>query len=149
MSLRLDHVGIVVKDIDKGIKLYGDILGLAPWNKGVPRSSRDGLAQTQIPVDDNFIELIQPIDTTDGSETRFSMHLKERGEGLFHLSFFTDEFDKIINSLKAKKFDVELHEINDLFPGYIIRIAWLKPEQTGGFWIEFVDQVSLPDFYGK
>lgn len=116
------------------------MLGLTPWDKGIVRNPEHGLQVVLLPIGDSFIELIEPI----GPESRFSRFLKERGEGLFHLSIFTEDFDAEVKSFKAKGFPVQEEEAKNLFPGYTVRLAWLPPEATRGHWIELVDAASVP-----
>ena len=144
MSCTLHHVGIVVSNLEEAIRLYSNIPGLTPRDKGVIKLPKVGLQQTHFRIGHNFIEVIEPIKTEDGSESRFAKFLRERGEGLFHLSIFTDDFDKDVSALKEKGFSVAVEEVRDLYPGYTIRLAWLHPEETRGVWIEYVDAASHP-----
>ena len=141
MSKRLDHVGIVVKDIDEATSLYGKMLGLTPWDKGVVEDSENGVRLLSLPTGDAFfIELIQPI----SSKNRFARFLKERGGGLFHLCFLTDDFDKEVKAWKEKGFPVE-EEMAMSFPEHPFRLAWLSPESTQGVWIELSDAAAIPE----
>jgi methylmalonyl-CoA/ethylmalonyl-CoA epimerase len=147
MSCKLDHVGIVVNNLEETIKLYGDILGITPWSKGITNVPEAGLRQTQLRIGDSFIELIEAGKTEHALESRPGRCLRERGEGLFHITFFVDDYDKRISDLKKKGFTVEEEKTKKLFPGYTLRIAFLKPEQTRGVYIEFVDEKSQPEYY--
>ena len=139
MSIRFDHLGIVVKDIDEAASLYNKMLGLTPWDKGVVEDPENGVRLLSLPTGDTFIELIQPT----SPENRFARFLRERGEGLFHLSFFTDDFDKEVRALKEKGFTVE-EEVAHISPEHPFRLAWLSPKSTLGVWIELVDMSALP-----
>jgi len=142
MSKRLDHVGIVVNNIDDALTSYTNMLGLRVWDKGIVKIPEKGLQLVLLQIGDNFIELIQP---TPGSQNREARFLKERGEGLFHLSIFTERFDAEVEELKGKGFRVEEEEIKALFPGHTVRLAWLPPRDTRGVWIELVDSASVPE----
>ena len=148
MIRKLDHIGHVVKNIDEGIKLYGDILRLTPKDMGkkVVVTLEDlGVKIALLPIGDNFIELLEPI----GTKGRFARHLKERGEGLFHLCIFVDEFDTEVKTLKRKGYKLEEETTAQLFPGYTVRLAWLSPRETKGVWIELSDMASLPPSFLK
>jgi methylmalonyl-CoA/ethylmalonyl-CoA epimerase len=144
MSIALDHIGIVVKDLEQAIKLYGDIFGVEPWDKGITEVPGADLRQTQLRIGNNFLELLQPT-VTNPPMNRTARGLVEKGEGLFHLSVFVDDFDTRIRALREKGFTPEEEVVDDLFPGYVVKLAWLKPEETKGVWIEFVDKESLPE----
>jgi methylmalonyl-CoA epimerase len=141
MFKKLDHVGVVVNNIDEALKLYTKMLGVTPWDKGIVKIPEKGLQLVLLGIGDSFIELIEP----SGSQSREARFLKERGEGLFHLSIFTESFDLEVERLKGKGFPVEEEEIKTLFPGYNVRLAWLPPRDTRGVWIELVDSASLPE----
>jgi len=78
------------------------------------------------------------------SSNRQGKFLKERGEGVFHINIFTDDFDGDVKTLRKKGFTVEVEEAKDLFPGYTLRMAWLRPADARGVWIEFADAKSVP-----
>ncbi|MFC1902201.1 VOC family protein [Chloroflexota bacterium] len=141
MPYKFDHVGFVVKDIDEVAKLYKDILGITPWDRGVMEDKEHGVKLLLLQVGDFLVELIQP--TAPGN--RFAKFLDEHGEGLFHLSLFTRNYDKEVELLRDKGVPVEEEEIKDAFPGHIFKIAWLPPEATRGPWIELVDMTRLPE----
>ena len=79
MAVKFDHLGIVVKDINEAARLYGEMLGLKPWDKGIVEDAENGVLLLSLPTGNIFLELIQPT----RPDNRFARHLKERGEGLF------------------------------------------------------------------
>ena len=143
MVSRLDHVGIVVKNIEEALSLYGDVLGLVPWNRGILENKKTGQRMVITrPRGGTFVEFIQPPTRVESRHSRF---LKEHGEGLFHLCFFSDDFDAEVSALKEKGFPVE-EEVVTIFPGVQFRIVWLPPQSTLGVWIEIADKAAIPDF---
>ncbi len=137
--MRFDHMGIVVKDIDAAASLYHEMLGLTPWDKGVVEDSENGVRLLSLPIGDTFIELIQPV----SAENRFARFLSERGGGLFHLCFFTEDYDKDVGALKEKGFTVE-EEVAHISPEHPFRLAWLPPESTQVVWLELADMAAIP-----
>jgi catechol 2,3-dioxygenase-like lactoylglutathione lyase family enzyme len=133
MSLKLDHVGHVVNNIAEARKLYEEQLGL------VPRIAMDhpvfGARMIFYPFANIEIELIQPSNIPDDFARRC---LNERGEGIFHLSFVPDNYDAEVKALREKGFAVE-EIIIDEPTRKPARLAFLKPEETHGLWIELVD----------
>jgi methylmalonyl-CoA/ethylmalonyl-CoA epimerase len=145
MAKRLHHLGIIVKNLEQSLQLYVDLLGLKPWDKGVMNTPEHGLRVILLPVGDIPIELIEPI----GTKSRYARFLKQRGEGLFHICIFTDNYDVEVNDLKKKGIALEEEQARELYPGYTIRIAWVPPESTTGVWIELVDELSHPKIQFK
>ena len=35
MAVKFDHLGVVVNDINEAARLYGEMLGLKPWDQGI------------------------------------------------------------------------------------------------------------------
>jgi methylmalonyl-CoA/ethylmalonyl-CoA epimerase len=137
----LDHIGIVVKDMDEALSRYQNMLGLKLIKIGVIEDKKIGLKLGLLPIGDKFIELIQPVDP----EHRCAKFLKEHGEGLFHLSIFVEDYEKEVSELRKKGYKVT-EEVGELGPEKTINLAWLLPDTTGGPHIEIVDAKQAPKF---
>lgn len=142
---RMGHVGIAVNDIEASLKRYVDMLGLAPWDKGIVNIPEKGLKVVLLAIGNNNIELLQP----NGLQHRSAKFRKERGEGLFHITLESDDYDNDIKRLKEKGYAVEEEVTRSLFPGHAMRLAWLTPKSTDGIWIEIFDLASVPDSFRK
>jgi methylmalonyl-CoA epimerase len=140
MSKKLDHVGIVVKNVEEAASLYGKMLGLKPWSMGVKEDIKNGVRLLSLPIGDTFIELIQPT----SPKNRFAKFLRERGGGLFHICIFVEDFDKEVQALKEKGFKPE-EEMANISPEHPFRLAWLSPKSTQGVWIELADMAAVPE----
>ena len=140
MIKKVDHVTMVVKDLDAALKNFKDMLHLEPEKgKYIGETSQRRLAM--LPTNGGArIELIQP---KPGDNNRFSKFLKERGEGVVGLSIFCTNFDEEIANLKKKGIPIE-EETGTVHPGYPFRIAWVAPEKAHGVWLEYVDAEALP-----
>jgi methylmalonyl-CoA/ethylmalonyl-CoA epimerase len=136
VSLKLDHVGHVVKNLDEARKFYEEKLGLTP--KLVINHPQFDSKMIFYPFANIELELIQPSTTRQGYASRC---LKERGEGIFHLSFVPDDYDAEVKVWREKGFIME--EIVSEEVRGSVRLAFLKPEETYGLLIEFVDATNL------
>lgn len=104
------QIGIVVKDLDKAVKQYYEILGAGPWDiyeygppemkevtyRGNPAewSALIGFAW----VGDRQLELIQPL---KGPNIYYE-HLEKKGEGLHHIKERVDDCQKVIEEYRQK-----------------------------------------------
>ena len=140
MANRLHHLGTIVRSIAEARKVYDNLLGITPRYQEIKEIPAQGLRLAGLRLGDIGIELLEPSDV----DSRFSRFLRERGEGLFHLNIFTDDFDTEVKTLKDKGFTLEEYEEKAMFAGHTLRLAWLKPEDTYGVWIELVDEKSAP-----
>ena len=140
MLKKLDHVIMVVNNLDAAIKTYEKLLHLTPEGgaiKDVP-----DLRLAMLPTrEGSRIELIEP---KKNSKKRHAEFLKKHGEGVFGLSAFIDDFDAEVNALRAKGVTVQEETQPAVHAGYTLRLGWIPPEEACGVWIELVDAKSLP-----
>ena len=139
----LHHVGLVVENMDEAVKTYCDILGLSHSDERIQTFTGKENQTVIIPVEDKELEVMEP-----DPGTWFASHLKEHGEGLFHLAIFTDNYDEEVKMLKEKGFNLEEEETTKPFPGYTLREAFLLPEDTRGLWIALIDARKAPKHIG-
>jgi catechol 2,3-dioxygenase-like lactoylglutathione lyase family enzyme len=106
------QVGLVVKDAQTVAENYWNILGIGPWNiysweaplvyehmyHGKPAFARTKIAQAQVGAVQ--LELYQPIE----GDSIYGDFLKERGEGLHHISCFVDNVDETAAELEKEGF---------------------------------------------
>ena len=108
---RADHVGVVVKDMDKAIEYY-ESLGIGPFESlnvtsidrkvyGRPAPDVRNLSSVAQLGSVQF-ELIQPV----SGESIQKEFLEKCGEGINHLGFFVDDLHKEVAELIKKGFEV-------------------------------------------
>lgn len=95
MLKKIDHIAIVVKDAEKAAQSYADMFGFKVVEK---REGPGGEFKTvMMALGDIRLEMFQPL--KPGNHMKF---LEERGGGLHHVSFLTDDIMKEIKTLKAQ-----------------------------------------------
>ncbi|GKT37122.1 methylmalonyl-CoA epimerase, partial [Aduncisulcus paluster] len=77
-ALKVDHIGIAVKNLDETLKFYTDILGLECQGTEVVEEQKVRVAF--LPVGDTEVELLEST-TEDGPIARF---IEKNGEGMQH-----------------------------------------------------------------
>lgn len=127
---KLDHIGIIVSDLDRAIETYEDVLGLQ-----VERIENygDGLLSIAfLPLGEVQIELIQPL--KPGS-TAWDF-LQEKGEGIEHLAFFVEDLQTEWKRIIER--DVPVTDTEPRPGAGNTRICFLKHEALCGVLGEFV-----------
>ena len=127
MVQKIHHVGIVVREIDEALRFYQDSLGLPVIKRG--ELKRHGVAAALLATGESAIELVEPTDPTTGV-ARF---LRERGEGLHHLCFQTEDVGRDLIELRQKGV-LLIDEVPR--PGLPGLIAFLHPKSTAGVLVE-------------
>jgi methylmalonyl-CoA/ethylmalonyl-CoA epimerase len=129
--IRIDHVAIVVDDIDQALGFWRDALGLEVTHvEDVPDQES---VVAFLPAAGSEVELVKP--TSDSSGV--ARYLKKRGPGIHHICFEVDDIEACLQRMKA----LQVRLIN---PEPIIgtggkRIAFIHPESTHGVLVELYE----------
>ena len=99
MPRRIDHVAIIVRNIEQALVFYRDALGITPSEiKEVPTEQVRIAFLPMGGPGGSEIELIEPT-TQDSSLAKF---LDKRGEGLHHICLEVDDIDAALRELQEK-----------------------------------------------
>jgi methylmalonyl-CoA/ethylmalonyl-CoA epimerase len=128
--MKLDHIGVVVRDIQAALKVYETALGLPL--KEVAEVPDQKVRVAFLPIGESNIELVQP--TTD--DTGIAQYLERRGEGIHHICIEVKDIEAALERLKAH--DVQLI---DEVPrqGVHGQVAFLHPKGAHGVLVELVE----------
>jgi methylmalonyl-CoA/ethylmalonyl-CoA epimerase len=129
---RFDHVGIAVKDVDSALDTYCDILGA---NKMIYKQigTTADYTFTQVKLGNQTIEMIEPV---EGKESFLTKFLRERGEGLHHLTFQVYSIRDTIRYLKSKNVRI-VDEFLEKDPDW--QTAFISPKSSNGVLIQLYE----------
>jgi methylmalonyl-CoA/ethylmalonyl-CoA epimerase len=128
---RLDHIAIVVEDLQAALGIYRDALGMAL--AGTQTIAEQDVDIAFLPVGDSEIELLQPLTAESG----IGRYLAKRGEGLHHICLEVDDIEATLADLKARG-----AQLIDETPrtGAHGRIAFVHPKGAHGVLIELIER---------
>jgi len=132
---KLDHIGIIVNDLNQAIQQYEYVLGLKlnrieDYGEGLLKIAFFSLG-------DVLIELIQPL--KEGSSAWDFLH--HHGEGVEHIAFEVENIDSELTTLIEKK--VPLHNKIPKPGAGGADIAFLKRTALNGVLGEFVSHQKI------
>ncbi len=131
---RIDHIAIVVEDIESTLGFWRDALGLELAHiEDVPDQKS---LVAFLPVGGTEIELVRP--TTDDSGV--AKYLQKRGPGMHHISLEVDDIEGMLAQLKAK--GVRLINETPVLGAGGKQIAFIHPESTSGVLVELYQQAE-------
>lgn len=130
---KINHVAIVVQDIDEALGFWRDQLGLELEHIEEVPSQASKVAF--MPVGGSEVELVQPTDPQSG----LGKYLEKRGEGLHHLCIEVDDIDAMLDLLKEKGVRL-INETPVDLPGR--RMAFIHPKAGNGVLIELYQIVA-------
>lgn len=134
MPRRLDHVAILVRNLEQALTFYRDTLGIVPSEiKDVPSEQvRIAFLPLGGPLGSQ-IELIEPT-TDNASLTKF---LEKRGEGLHHICLEVDDIEEALQDLKAQGAAVLDQQPRVAAEG---RAIFVHPKSTNGVLLEMLEK---------
>jgi methylmalonyl-CoA epimerase len=127
----VDHVGVAVSDLDDGIRLYEETLGMKLAHRETV--SEQGVEAVLLDVGPCHVELLQPL----AADTVVGKFIERKGEGLHHVAYRTADIDASLEELKDK--GVELIDSKPRTGIRQSRVAFLHPKATGGVLTELVE----------
>ena len=95
-ALKIDHIGIAVKNLDETLKFYTDVLGLEMGGTEVVEDQKVKVAF--LPIGDTEVELLEST-SDDGPIARF---IERNGEGIQHIAFKVDDIEEAIDYMQEK-----------------------------------------------
>jgi methylmalonyl-CoA epimerase len=131
---RIDHVAVIVQNIEQALHFYRDILGLVA--NDVREVSGEQVRIAFLPLggpDGSTIELIEPTNP-QSSLARF---LEKRGEGLHHLCLEVDDIDATLQNLREQGAHVLDQQPRQAAEG---RAIFVHPADTSGVLLELLQR---------
>ena len=127
---KMNHVAIVVKNIESALTFWRDQLGLELDHIEDVPSQASNVAF--LPVGEGEVELVEPTDPDSG----LAKYLEKRGEGMHHICLEVDDIEGMLNILNEKGVRLINQEPIDL-PGR--RMAFIHPKAANGVLLELYE----------
>jgi len=129
-TMKIDHIGIVVQDIEAALQVYETALGLPL--KAIAEVPDQKVKVAFLPLGESNVELVQP--TEEGTGT--AKFLAKRGEGVHHICIEVDDIRATLARLKA--YGVQLIDEKPRH-GTHGEVAFVHPRGAHGVLIELVE----------
>lgn len=126
--LKIDHIGVAVRDLDESAKFWENIIGLNITATETVESQK--VTTAFIPTGDSELELL--VATADDSA--IAKFIENKGEGIQHLALRVDNIENALADLKAAGVRL-IDEVPRPGAGGA-KIAFLHPKSTGGILLE-------------
>ncbi|MCX7929575.1 MAG: methylmalonyl-CoA epimerase [Chlorobi bacterium] len=134
MIRQLAHIGIAVSDIEKSVDLYRRIFQPDEIHREVVPEQKVEVAS--FVIGNVRIELVAPM-SDDSPIARF---LQQRGEGIHHLAFESNEISADL--VRLKESGIVLLNEHPTQGAHNMAIAFLHPKTTGGVLIELCQRIE-------
>ncbi|MFA7687442.1 MAG: methylmalonyl-CoA epimerase [Moheibacter sp.] len=126
--IKIEHIGIAVKNLNLSNELMGKLLGKAYYKEESVES--EGVKTSFFEIGESKIELLEAMNP----ESPIAKYLDKSREGIHHIAFAVDDLEAEIQRLKAEGFQF-INEIPK--PGADNkRVVFLHPKSTNGVLVE-------------
>jgi methylmalonyl-CoA/ethylmalonyl-CoA epimerase len=132
MQMKIDHIGIATKGIDKAAQFYRDILGLDVAETEEVAEQKVRVAM--LPIGESRIELLE----ATSNDSPISRFLEKRGPGIHHIAVCVDDIKAALADLKQKGARLIDEEPRHGAGGCLV--AFVHPSSTGGVLLELVQK---------
>ncbi len=126
--IRLNHVAVLVSDLDQALTFWQDQLGLSLDHVETVSSLEVKIAL--LPLGESEIELVQPTSETSG----LAKFLKKRGPGLHHICIEVEDIVAKLQDLLEK--GVRLIDQEPILMDDGRQLAFIHPKSAGGVLVE-------------
>lgn len=125
---RIDHIAIVVDDMEKTLEFWQDALGLELH--GIQDIAAEMAQIAFLPTGGSEIELVKPITGDSG----LAKYLEKRGPGMHHVCLEVDDIAAMLAQLKGKGIQLINEEPRLSADGRLY--AFIHPKSANGVLVE-------------
>ena len=131
-TLKVDHIGIAVKNLDETLKFYTEVLGLEVQGSEIVEEQKVKVAF--LPVGDSEIELLESTDP-EGPIARF---IEKNGEGIQHIAFKVENVEEAIEYMKSK--GMRMIDEQPRYGAGGAKIAFVHPKSSNRVLVELTQR---------
>ncbi|CAG0935978.1 methylmalonyl-CoA/ethylmalonyl-CoA epimerase [Thermoflexales bacterium] len=129
---RIDHIAVVVDDIDASLAFWRDALGLDMTHLEEVKGQESIIAF--LPTGGSEVELVKPTTETSG----VAKYLAKRGPGMHHICLEVDNLEAMLADMKAK--GVKLINETPTIGAGGKKIAFIHPSSANGVLVELYQE---------
>jgi methylmalonyl-CoA/ethylmalonyl-CoA epimerase len=132
--IRIEHIGIAVKELDKAEEIYARLLGTPSYKREAVES--EGVITSFFQTGPNKIELLEST-RPDGPIARA---IEKRGEGIHHIAFEVADIHAEMARLRAEGFTLLNEEPK---PGADNKlVCFVHPKSANGVLVELCQEMK-------
>lgn len=134
MPQSLDHIAVVVRDIDEALEFYQDALGLEIVERRMV--SNEAVEVASLSMGNVALELVRPL----SGESGVGRFLRKYGEGLHHVCLMVEDIAAALARLREAGVDLINEEPQVAADGR--RYAFVHPRSANGVLLELYEELG-------
>ncbi|MFM9052129.1 MAG: methylmalonyl-CoA epimerase [Bacteroidota bacterium] len=132
MMIRIEHLGIAVKELASANSLFEALLGIAPYKSETVE--REKVITSFFKVGESKIELLEATDPA----SPISKFIERKGEGIHHVAFEVEDIRAAMERLRSLGFELLSDEPKEGADNKLI--CFLHPKSTHGVLVELCQE---------
>jgi methylmalonyl-CoA/ethylmalonyl-CoA epimerase len=132
--LKIEHIGIAVKDIEVSNRLFERLLGVPSYKEEIVKS--ENVKTSFFQLGETKIELIASLDK-DGVIAKF---IEKKGEGMHHIAYEVKDIKMEMARLKNEGFVLLSEEPKKGADNKLI--CFIHPKSTNGMLVELCQEIK-------
>jgi methylmalonyl-CoA/ethylmalonyl-CoA epimerase len=93
---KIEHIGMAVKDLEKTVKFYEDVLGLEKIR--IEKVEDQGVKIAFLKIGESKVELLEPLN----EDSPIAKYIDKRNQGIHHMAILVDDIEDKIEDMKEK-----------------------------------------------
>jgi methylmalonyl-CoA/ethylmalonyl-CoA epimerase len=126
--IKLDHIGIAVKDMGAANEMYAKLLGKPHYK--IETVATEKVATSFFQIGESKIELLEATDP----DSPIAKFIEKRGEGIHHIAFEVSDIEAEIQRLESEGFVLINKTPKNGADNKLV--AFLHPKSVGGVLVE-------------
>jgi len=128
--MKIDHIGIAIRQLDEATAIWRDTLGLEV--DSTEKIDEQGVCVAMLPIGETHIELLEPL----AEDSPVGKFLEKRGPGLHHIAVRVNDIYGTLAQLKNKGARL-IDETPRVGAGGCL-VAFIHPSSVNGVLLELV-----------
>ncbi|MCI4668988.1 MAG: methylmalonyl-CoA epimerase [Bacteroidia bacterium] len=132
--MKVEHIGIAVKDIEKADALFSSIFQVAPYKREAVES--EGVITSFFQLGESKVELLE----ASKEDSPIAKFIAKRGEGMHHIAFEVEDIEAEMKRLAGEGFRL----LNDKpkMGADNKMVCFLHPKDSNGVLVELCQSIS-------
>lgn len=132
--LKVEHIGIAVKDLEKSNELFGKLFNQPHYK--VESVASEGVETSFFKVGDTKIELLE----ASSEDSAIAKFIEKRGEGIHHIAYEVEDIHSEMKRLESEGFTLINKAPKKGADNKLV--CFLHPKSTNGVLIELCQEIT-------
>ncbi len=134
MFIKIEHIGIAVKDLQKSNELFSKLFGKDHYK--IEKVESEHVSTSFFMLGDTKIELLE----ASSPDSAIAKFIEKKGEGIHHIAYAVDDLVEEMQRLENEGFEILNKEPKKGADNKLI--CFLHPKSTNGILVELCQEIK-------